>query len=653
MKLSALPIIVLLSVVSGSAVGFVPAAAPSKTTSCAFRPTKSVFISEESTICTPATGTSTTSLQYSNAVSPETRQFTKQLKSILGNKRRQRTSAQEAEEYLFQTLTEGTVRPDVVAFTKVISAWARSRRPDAPDRAEALLSRMIDIANDEGREDVRPNTFTYNALINAFARRGLVAKAEEYLSKMQEVSTNVDADCITYNSVINAYASSRKAKKEGGQRALELFEEMKSDESIKPDSVTYGSVIKCLTNAGGKANAEKAEELLNELEELYENSDGADESLAPNTIIYNSVLNAWSTVRGGIGRAEAILDRMEELHGAGNGDVSPDAFTFSSLIKAWTAAASSGKGRRKAAGSGGGVDDTDDDTDLLGRSAAERAQQLLDRMEQLYRNGDDDVKPNKVVYNSVIHAWARSGEAGSAQRAEDLLARMQQQAKVGDGDDDVKPDVVTFNSVIDAWARAEEYGSAEKAENLLSSMEKQYIAGDESVKPDIKSINSCINAWSRTGGPGAGLRAEQLLDRAESLYEETGDDDVRPNKVTYSSVINAHAKSYKKGCGEFAEAILDHMEEMYEDGASEARPNPIAFSAVLQAWQNSDVGLSAPRAEGLLMRMMEYLDEGKRGGKDVIDANKTFDLVVRLLDKTYDEDTIGRIEELREGIRME
>jgi len=649
MKLSALPIIVLLSVVSGS-VGFVPA---SKTTTRDFRPTKSVFISKESTICTPATGASTTSLQYSNAVSPETRQFTKQLKSILGNKRRQRTSAQEAEEYLFQTLTEGTVRPDVVAFTKVISAWARSRRPDAPDRAEALLSRMIDIANDEGREDVRPNTFTYNALINAFARRGLVAKAEEYLAKMREVSTNVDADCITYNSVINAYASSRKAKKEGGQRALELFEEMKSDESIRPDSVTYGSVIKCLTNAGGKANAEKAEELLDELEELYETSGGADESLAPNTIIYNSVLNAWSTVRGGIGRAEAILDRMEELHGAGNGDVSPDAFTFSSLIKAWTAAASSGKGRRKAAGSGGGVDDTDDDTDLLGRSAAERAQQLLDRMEQLYRNGDDAVKPNKVVYNSVIHAWARSGEAGSAQRAEDLLARMQQQAKVGDGDDDVKPDVVTFNSVIDAWARAEEYGSAEKAENLLSSMEKHYIAGDESVKPDIKSINSCINAWSRTGGPGAGLRAEQLLDRAESLYEETGDDDVRPNKVTYSSVINAHAKSYKKGCGEFAEAILDHMEEMYEDGASEARPNPIAFSAVLQAWQNSDVGLSAPRAEGLLMRMMEYLDEGKRGGKDVIDANKTFDLVVRLLDKTYDEDTIGRIEELREGIRME
>lgn len=641
MKFSTLaPIIILLSVVSGSAVGFVPAA-PSKTTSCAFRPTKSIYIPK----CTAAA--TSTSLRYANAVSPETRQFTKQLKSILSNKRKQRTSAQEAENYLLQTLTEGTVRPDVVAFTKVISAWARSRRPDAPDRAEALLNRMIDIANVEGKEDVRPNTFTYNALINAFARRGLVVKAEEYLAKMQELSTNVDADRITYNSVINAYASSRKAKKEGGQRALELFEEMKSNESIRPDSITYGSVIKCLTNAGGKANAEKAEELLNELEELYENS--TDETLAPNTIIYNSVLNAWSTVRGGIGRAEAILDRMEELHNAGNDDVSPDAFTFSSLIKAWTAAASSGRGGRKAAGSGGG--DTDDDTDLLGRSAAERAQQLLDRMEQLYRNGDDDVKPNKVVYNSVIHAWARSGEAGSAQRAEDLLARMQQQAIVGEGDDDVKPDVVTFNSVIDAWARAEEYGSAKKAENMLNSMERQYIAGDESVKPDIKSINSCINAWSRTGGPGAGLRAEQLLDRAESLYEETGDEDVRPNKITYSSVINAHAKSYKKGCGESAEAILDHMEEMYEDGASEARPNPIAFSAVLQAWQNSDVGLSAPRAEGLLMRMMEYVDEGM--GKDVFDANKTFDLVVRLLDKTYDEDTIERIEEIREGIRME
>ena len=183
-------------------------------------------------------------------------------------------------------------------------------------------------------------------------------------------------------------------------------------------------------------------------------------------------------------------------------------------------------------------------------------------------------------------------------------------------------------------------------------MERQYIAGDEAVKPDIKSFNSCINAWSRTGGPGAGLRAEQLLDRIEALYEDTEDDDIKPNQITYASVIHAHAKSFKKGCGEFAEAILDHMEELYEDdGVVEARPNPIAFSAVLQAWKNSEVGISPPRAEGLLMRMLEFVD--RNNGWEVQNANKTFDLAVRILDASYDADAIARIEALRNKLEVE
>jgi len=613
----------------------------------------------------PSSGGSTgTSLLYASTATPETRQFTKELKNILsprnhrrggGNSKRQTkqrgsklSQPEEAEGYLLANLD----RADVISVTKVVGAWARSRDRKAAARAEELVSRITAVAAAERRDELRPNAYTYNALINCFARRGMADKAEEYLAIVRGLP-GVKVDAVTYNSVINAHATSRRNKRGGADRALELLDEMKSsddddaDAAVRPDSITYGSVVKCLTNAGGRANAEAAEELLHELERLYEAS-GQDERLAPNTIIYNSVLDAFASIRGGggIARAEAILDRMEDLRADGgtDGGVSPDAFTFSSLIKAWTSASSANKKNKPA-------DDGAESSDLLGRSAAERAQQLLDRMEGLYRDGDDNVKPTTVVYNSVMAAWAKSGEAGSAERAEDLLARMQQMAKTS-GDASVRADTISFNSAIDAWARAEEYGSAERAENLLNSMERQYIGGDEAVKPDIRSFNSCINAWSRTGGPGAGLRAEQLLDRIEALYEETGDDDVKPTQITYASVINAHAKSFKKGCGELAEAILDHMEERYEeDGMVEARPNTVAFNAVLKAWQNSEVGLSPPRAEGLLMRMLEYVD--KNNGKDVVDANNTFDLAVKILDASYDRDAIERVEALRTRLEHE
>ena len=418
-----------------------------------------------------AASISPTSLLYASTVTPETRQFTKELKNILSPRNRQGgnqgknsnkrggaaniSQPEQAEQYLLSNLDKA----DVVSVTKVVGAWSRSRDRNAPARAEELVSKITQIANDDNRLDLRPNAYTYNALINCFARRGMTDKAEEYLEVVQNLP-GVQADAVTYNSVINAHATSRRGKRDGADRALELLEEMKAsqDKNVQPDAITYGSVIKCLTNAGGKANAERAEELLHELERLYDDS-GRDDRLASNTIIYNSVLDAFASIRGGggIARAEAILDRMEDLRAAGGtSGVSPDAFTFSSLIKAWTSASTgSGKQNKK----NNDESDNTGDSDLLGRSAAERAQQLLDRMEQLHRDGDDNVKPTTVVYNSVIAALAKSGEAGSAELAEDLLARMQQMAKTS-GDADVRADTISFNSVIDAWARAEEYGSA-------------------------------------------------------------------------------------------------------------------------------------------------------------------------------------------------
>ena len=508
----------------------------------------------------------------------------------------------------------------------------------------------------------------------------MAAKAEEYLQVVKD-KPGVRADVVTYNSVINAHATNKRrngqSQTEGAERALELLEEMKSlpptdgnaAAAVRPDAITYGSVIKCLTRAGGLANAEQAEALLTELEALYDDqstdkSSSAEgrERLAPNTIIYNSVLDAYASIRGGggIDRAEALLDVMEERRAQGyaDGAVSPDAFTFSSLIKAWTSAASASSGKNKKNKNYEEKKEGSSD-DRRAPSAAERAQQLLERMEELHRGGDDGVRPNAVVYNSVIAAWAKSGEAGAAERAEELLARMQQLAQNSGGDDSVRADTISFNSAIDAWAKSEEYGSAERAEALLDSMERQHAAGDDRVRPDVRSFNACINAWAHTGGPGAGLRAEQLLDRLEALHDETtsgdgesGDEALRPTRITYATVIHAHARSFKKGCGEAAEAILDHMEELYEgDGgavAEEARPNPVAFNAVLKAWQNSEAGLSPPRAEGLLLRMLEYID--KENGREIRAANDTFDLVVRILDASYDKDAIDRVEALRSGL---
>jgi len=140
-------------------------------------------------------------------------------------------------------------------------------------------------------------------------------------------------------------------------------------------------------------------------------------------------------------------------------------------------------------------------------------------MEQLYRSGIAEAKPNAYNYNALISAWAA---AGNAETAKQVLERMQRV---------VKPTVVSFNAVIDAYAKA---GQAQAAEELLRHM----MDDDDSLpSPNTRSFNSVINAWAKSGEEGAATHAEELLDLMEKGYEE-GNNDVRPDVHSFCTVIN-------------------------------------------------------------------------------------------------------------------
>lgn len=72
-------------------------------------------------------------------------------------------------------------------------------------------------------------------------------------------------------------------------------------------------------------------------------------------------------------------------------------------------------------------------------------------MEARYRDGDCDFKPNTRTHTSVIDAWAKSGERGSAKRAEQIFNAMHNNYKLT-GDPDIKPNVHTANAVCNACA---------------------------------------------------------------------------------------------------------------------------------------------------------------------------------------------------------
>ena len=87
-----------------------------------------------------------------------------------------------------------------------------------------------------------------------------------------------------------------------------------------------------------------------------------------------------------------------------------------------------------------------------GRAAAERAEEILEWMDRLYKGGNPDVKPDTITFNAVLDAWARSGDRVAPHRAEQILDHMDDLYRAGNRG--VKPDTYTYNTLVRFQARS-------------------------------------------------------------------------------------------------------------------------------------------------------------------------------------------------------
>lgn len=248
---------------------------------------------------------------------------------------------------------------------------------------------MEELADTTGNEDVRPNFYNYNSVISALAKshdEGAAFRAELILERME-----------------NLYRTTE-------------------DDNVKPRTATYNAIIDAWAKSGEIDAANRAELLLGHMMELYETGHNLDAK--PNVLSFNSVLNAWAKS----GHPEApehareVLSRMIELGNSGDLKVSPDATSFATTINAYARSHHFGK--------------------------AQSAYDLFLHMEDLYRssNGRRALRPNNVVYNSVLNACAFSlGDLEEQSRAVEIANAM----LVGINQSPyTKPDQVTYGTYL-------------------------------------------------------------------------------------------------------------------------------------------------------------------------------------------------------------
>ena len=370
----------------------------------------------------------------------------------------------------------------VDAFAVVPAAAGASRT-----RRQTILLQMtaaVPTSTTNQTETILSNTDeTYGANLEIAKLASLAPKnATAALAAHRLLQELPHPDTVTYNGVLKAHAKSPSL--DGAQRAQDLLEEMEETHRLQ-----------------SRANQEWYLEMHNMTE--FQLQQGAPRiTVKPNVRSYSTVMDAWSRRSGkvpqGAAQAQAVLERLEQLYATTDDKAfQPNTIAYNTVIAAW-------------AKDGG---------------QADKAQLLLERMGHL---------ADVISHNAVLLAWARSGLPNAGERAEALLREM----KI--------VNARSYTTVIDAWSRSHPYNdeSGERAYALLHEMEELYeTTGDASIRPNCISYSTVINAYALSKDPNKALKAWNILQRMRKLNDSGENVSAKPSLITYNSVLNACATS--------------------------------------------------------------------------------------------------------------
>mmetsp|Transcript_41357 Transcript_41357/g.86477 ORF Transcript_41357/g.86477 Transcript_41357/m.86477 type:complete len:193 (-) Transcript_41357:1616-2194(-) len=141
-------------------------------------------------------------------------------------------------------------KPNMVSFTCVIIAWARSEDLEAPIQAERIYKEILD-------RGMQPDRYVFAGLITAWGRSNdpdAMRKVEDYFQRLKS-SDNSKPTVVEYTATIQAYANyvSRNIDKsrESVHRVEDLLAEMTNskDENMHPNVLSYAAVLKTIAAA--------------------------------------------------------------------------------------------------------------------------------------------------------------------------------------------------------------------------------------------------------------------------------------------------------------------------------------------------------------------------------------------------------------------
>lgn len=392
-------------------------------------------------------------------------------------------------------------KPNIWSYNIVLKCWSQSNKhsPDPPQKAKELYDEML------SSPDILPDSTSMNTVLNTWAmNKTKTANQTEdlfwkfYHAYVQDPLQHPQPNTISFGTVMKAWAlaasssrssSGKDLSKVAPQQAEALFyklEELHQSgwEQCKPDAVTYANLIQCWGKSKQRVSATRAEEILRKMMQS-----GTD--IVPDTVCWNSAINAWAQVGNGERSERLFQEMLANYMETKDERQRPNAMTFTAVLSGWA------KTR-------------------FNKQAPQRAEKVLNQMEELYKSGilPEDAKPNCVSYSILLDCLAYRKNRSSAEKAEKILCKMKESDDVG-----LKPNVISYNAVIKAWSYTRDPQAFPRVTALLQELLVQSETNSR-MMPNANTFGSVLKALADSKLPDKQKRAQAVLELMEKFGVE-------------------------------------------------------------------------------------------------------------------------------------
>jgi hypothetical protein len=344
------------------------------------------------------------------------------------------------EELQRQAKSDSSVYPTIQDYNAVIETWGNSPEHLRGSMAESVFQQVLE-----------PNNDSYLAVIRAWCRSKqdrAAFTATGHLMKVHRIMGKDEGDfglaLKDYKTILEAWT--RAGDKLAPQKAfwvIKLMNKAYMDRvsDVRPDEECYRYVLGVYAKSKLPNLGQDVDELMTQME---------DRLLSPDTDCFTFAIRAWKncatnysnegTQHEDATHAAKLLTKMEKAQQVSSSVVvQPTTENFNDVMQAWSTSTKAG--------------------------AAIHAESLLNKLEQAYANGDENLKPDANSYRWVLEAWAKSPSRDKLNHAVTVLARMKDLTE-GSQDDHAKPTVDVFNAFIRVCGATDNRSLTERKFNL-------------------------------------------------------------------------------------------------------------------------------------------------------------------------------------------